>query len=190
MLYSHQMLKQMQSPGGKGLDPRTGVYLIGVINMFASLASTRIVKMFGRKPLVIWGHAGIAMVHFAIGILNNMDNNLGVLLLLLLFLVLYQNTSGPVAWLYAAETNIDSALGFCLLVLWGTVFVLSLVCPILMSTPDQGGIGPSNVFFMLGAFNVAGSIYSKFVLKETRGLTDKDKKLLFTPERYRRDLKN
>jgi SP family facilitated glucose transporter-like MFS transporter 8 len=186
MLYSNQMLKQMHSADKKGLTARQGVYIIGVINMLASLMSTRIVKYFGRKTLVVWGHAGIAIVHCAIGVFNNMGENLGVLLLLLAFLIIYQNTSGPVAWLYAAETNIDSALGFCLLVLWGSVFILSIVCPILMTTPDQGGIGPSNMFFLLAILSVFGSLYSKFVLIETRGLTDKEKKLLFTPEQYRR----
>ena len=55
---------------------------------------------------------------------------------MMLFLLSYENTSGPVALLYATETTIDAALGICLLTLWGTVFVLSLVCPILMSDPD------------------------------------------------------
>lgn len=152
--------------------------------MFASLASTIIVKYFGRRTLVIWGHLAIAIVHAAIGVLNNNEQNTGVLVMLLLFLVIYQNTSGPVAWLYAAETNIDAALGVCLLVLWGTVFILSLVCPILMSTPDDGGIGPSNVFFMLSIMAVGGALYSYCFLIETRGLTDKEKKELYTPQKY------
>ena len=90
----------------------------------------------------------------------------------------YDQTSGPVAWLYATETTIDAALGFCLLILWGTVFVLSLICPILMK-PDS--LGPSNVFFILSGISVVSAAYCFFIMKETRCLSDKDKKLLFTP---------
>ena len=45
-------------------------------------------------------------------------------------------------------------------------------------------LGPSNVFFIFSGLAVLGSMYSYFVLKESRGLTDKDKKLLFTPQKY------
>ena len=35
------------------------------------------------------------------------------LLMILLFMIAYQNTSGPIAWLYVAETVEDIALGVC-----------------------------------------------------------------------------
>ena len=121
------------------------------------------------------------MIHSLIGYFGIQGNNTGVISSTLSFLFVYDQTSGPVAWLYAAETTSDAALGFCLLVLWGTVFVLSLVCPILMQ-PDS--LGPSNVFFILSGISVVGAAYSFFIIKETRCLTDKDKKLLFTPQKY------
>ena len=94
-----------------------------------------------------------------IGFFNNHGMDMGVLVGILVFLIVYENTSGPIAWIYAAETGIDAGLGFCMLTLWGTVFILSLVCPILMSKPSEGGIGPSNVFFMLGAFALVAVVY-------------------------------
>ena len=103
---------------------------------------------------------------------------------LLVFLFVYQNTSSSVAWIYTTETGIDAGLGFCLFTLWGTVFVLSLVCPLLMSDPEDGGIGQSNVFFMLGGFAIVAVFYVQFFMIETRGLTDKQKKELFTPKKY------
>jgi len=184
MLYSHQMLVEMQGKSSP-FTPKQGTYLVGVINMFSSLISTQTVKFFGRRTLVVWGHMFIAIIHCSIGLLNNAGNDIGVLVMLLMFLFVYQNTSGPVAWLYAAETTIDAALGICLLTLWGTVFILSLVCPILMSDPKDGGLGQSNVFFMLSGLAVLGSLYSYFALVETRGLSDKEKKLIFTPEKYK-----
>ena len=41
------------------------------------------------------------------------------------FLILYSMTSGPIAWVYAAETSVDIALGFELMTLYFDVVVLS-----------------------------------------------------------------
>ena len=42
-------------------------------------------------------------------------------------------------------------------------------------------VGINNVFFTFSVLSVFGSLYCYFYLKETKGLTDKEKKLLFTP---------
>jgi len=149
--------------------------------MVASLVSVGLVKYFGRKTLVVWGHLMIAAIHAATGILNNAGNSTGVIACVLAFLCVYQNTSGPVAWLYAAETTIDAALGICLFTLWGTVVILSETCPILM---QDSVIGASNTFFLLSGLAVFGSMYGYFFMKESQGLTDKEKKLLYTPQRF------
>jgi len=132
--------------------------------MCASLVSVVLVKYFGRRTLVIWGHLMIAASHLATGLFNNAGNNDAVIACILIFLCVYQNTSGPVAWLYAAETTIDAALGLCLFTLWGTVVVLSETCPILM---EDSVIGPSNTFFLLSVLGVLGSIYGYFFMKES-----------------------
>ena len=80
----------------------------------------------------------MAAVHAAIAIFSIEGLNDGVLIMVVVFLFVYGTTSGPIAWLYAAETVIDTALGICLLTLWGTVFLLSLVCPILMAKDSIG----------------------------------------------------
>jgi hypothetical protein len=144
--------------------------MVGIVNMLASLLSVYLVKFFGRRTLVIWGHMMIAIIHAATGILNNANESTGVICCVLAFLVVYQNTSGPVAWLYAAETTIDAALGLCLFTLWGTVVILSETCPILM---EDSVIGPSNTFFLLSAFGVLGSMYGFFFMRESQGLSDK-----------------
>lgn len=153
----------MNKDGG-GISPREGTYLVGIVNMLASLVSVVLVKYFGRKTLVVWGHLLIAVIHTATGLFNNAGNSTGVIGCVLLFLCVYQNTSGPVAWLYAAETTIDAALGICLFTLWGTVVVLSETCPILM---EDTVIGPSNTFFLLAGLAVFGSMYGYFFMKES-----------------------
>ena len=124
----------------------------------------------------------MAAIHFSIGFFNNNNDNTAALVMTLSFLVVYQNTSGPLAWVYCAETCIDASLGLCLLVLWTTVLGLTLVCPTLMD--EDSTFGPSNVFFTFGATSLLGTVFVYFFIRETYGLTDKAKKLLFVPKQY------
>ncbi len=78
--------------------------------------------------------------------------------------------------MYAAETVIDIALGISILVLYGSAFILSVITPILM---EDDMMGPSNVFFMLSGFSLFGALYTFCFIKETLGLTDKQKKTLY-----------
>ena len=67
MLYSNQLFKQMASSGDSAFTPRQGTYLVGIVNLLSSLMSTQVVKCFGRRTLVIWGHLGMAFTHAAVG---------------------------------------------------------------------------------------------------------------------------
>ncbi len=51
--------------------------MIGVINFFAAVASVWTVRSFGRRPLLLVGHAGIAVSHIAIGFLTIYNFNYG-----------------------------------------------------------------------------------------------------------------
>lgn len=53
---------------------------------------------------------------------------------------------------------------------------------------SDDGIGESNVFYLFSALSLGGAIYGFFFIKETRGLTDREKKDLFMPEDERAKL--
>ena len=124
------------------------------------------------------GHGGMALIHFAIGIFVIIDFNAGVLIGICAFLVIYQNSSGPVAYAYASETCCDIALGMCILALYSAILVLSLSTEPLMDSPNFGTEG---VFFMLGVFMVIATITVYMFVGETLGLQKAQKKLLFVP---------
>ena len=92
------------------------------------------------------------------------------------FLIFYCNTTGPLAWVYAAETTTDSGLGFCLFIMYLSIFSLTLVCPYLM---QPNILGTANVFYLFAGISLVGSIFYYFNLKETKNLTDKEKKDLY-----------
>lgn len=137
--------------------------------------------MAGRKGLLFWGHVGICIVHASVAIFNIENIDIGVLVMVAMFTVFYQTTSGPVAWIYATETTIDAGMGVCQLTLWSTVLFLSIVCPIII---DPKCLGPNITFFILCGISCVGAVYVLVFIKETKGMTDKEKKLIFTPEIY------
>ena len=130
----------------------------------------------------MWGQLGMTMVHSAVAVFNIYGIDIGVIIMIMVFMLIFQNSSGPIAWIYCSETTIDAGMGICLLSLWGTVFVLSLVCPIIMDPIN--GLGPTTTFFIFSGMQFLGFFYVLFIMKETRGLTDREKKLLFTPKEY------
>ena len=147
--------------------------MIGLTAFGAGILSFFVVHRFGRRTLLIVGHLGIAVIHVLIGYFGIVENSAGVISSVLSFMLVYDLTSGPVAWIYCTETTIDAALGICIFVLWGTVFILSIVCPILLQ-PDS--LGPSNTFFAFAVISVISAAYCYFIMKETKGVTGKEKK--------------
>lgn len=73
-----------------------------------------------------------AFLHILVGISCNQGDNFLMLVGIFLFVLVYVNTSGPLAWVYAAETTVDAGLSFCLFTLYADVLILSLTCPVLM----------------------------------------------------------
>jgi hypothetical protein len=58
----------------------------------------------------------------------------GVLITMVMFLAIYQITNGPIIWVYMSEVAVDTALGICILFLWGTVLLLSLSINFMMNS--------------------------------------------------------
>lgn len=79
--------------------------------------------------------------------------------------------------MYAAEVAVDTALGLCILAL----FLSLLEKAITMEFMVHSFIGPHGMFFILGIITLFGAIFMKVYVLETKGLTDKQKKQLYTP---------
>ena len=119
----------------------------------------------------------MTVIHFAIGTFIITGFNIGTLVGILAFLVVYQNSSGPIAYTYATETCCDIALGMCILVLYLTILLLSLTTNPLMDSALQ----PQGVFYMFAIFSFIATVFLYCYLGETRGLTKFEKKSLFVP---------
>ena len=139
-------------------------------------------RFVGRRTLLIVGHIAIAIIHASISLFNIEGINLGVIAMIMCFSFTYTNTTGATAWIYATETTIDPAMGISLFTLWGTVFVSSLIFPLVLD--KDTGLGPNVTFFILSGISLCGSLYMMIFIKETMGKSDREKKLLYTPQQF------
>jgi hypothetical protein len=105
--------------------PRFGTLCLGFGNTIGALISVPAIKNFNRRFLLIGGQVAFFVTHAFIGYMSYTNNNNGVLAGIFVFLLAYNMTSGPIAWVYAAETSVDVGLGFILMTLYGDVVVLS-----------------------------------------------------------------
>ena len=80
--------------------------------------------------------------------------------------------------MYAAEVAVDTALGLCILAL----FLSLLEKAITMEFMVHSAMGPHGMFFFLGAITLIGAIFIALFIKETKGLSDLEKKSLYFPD--------
>ena len=130
-LFSNTIFVQTIQPGSS-FTPRLGTLCIGFANLIGAYLSVFTLTAFNRRTILLFGHTSFAIIHFYIGFSNDHQNNIGVLIGMFCFVLVYMNTTGPMCWIYAAETTIDVSLGFCLATLYMWVVVLSLGSPIVM----------------------------------------------------------
>ena len=97
------------------------------------------------------------------------------------FIMSFQLSQGPIAWMYAGEVASDTGLGLAILALYASLLEKAITMEFMVHSKT---FGPSGMFFFLGGVTLLGSAFIAIFVKETRGLDDKAKKLLYTPAEF------
>ena len=71
------------------ISPREGTYLIAAVNFIASFVSIWMVKLAGRRTLLLGGHFMVALCHLLIGIFIILESCYGVLIMTCVFMFVY-----------------------------------------------------------------------------------------------------
>ena len=109
--------------GPDTITPEQGTYIVGLTSAIAAMVGIPVVRNIGRRTLLIYGHALMAFLHFVIAFCAFMKYQMFIIVLVNLLLLIYLTTSGPVAWIYSAETCTDSTLGIVIMTLWSTITI-------------------------------------------------------------------
>jgi hypothetical protein len=172
MLYSNTILKDIFGDNGGKITPKVGSVIIGAANCLSSCTSLYILKVFKKRTLLWPGEFIMSVTLALVGICALYAFNDAVIIMIVVFLFFYQCMNGAVIWVYSTETVVDTGLGICIMVLWLFVLLLSLTTNYMMSSI----MGTYGTFWLFGACSFVGGIFCYFFIKETYGLTDKEKK--------------
>ena len=82
-------------------------------------------------------------------------------------------------WIYTSEVTQSSAGGLIVFGVFGFLLVQAMTFESMM----DGWLKPEGVFFLFGVITLIGFLYVICLMKETRGLTDLEKKNLYASRR-------
>lgn len=148
---------------------------IGVANVAFTLLGLLLIDRIGRRPLLLSGMAGVVVSLFAIGLLYATTDLRGVwagaiVAFLILYEAMFSASIGLAMWVVNSEifpTAVRGKAGsFGMFTHWGLNLVISLT---VLTAFEM--FTPTGLFWIYAVFGLAGLLYLKKYLPETRNRT-------------------
>jgi len=141
----------------------------GSVNMLFTFVALGTVDRAGRRPLMLLGAAGLAVIYTAMGFCYaHHIEGFPVLLLVLAAIGCYAMSLAPVTWVVISEIFPNrirgAAMSVAVTALWIACFILTYTFPIL-----NAKLGASGTFWLYAGICVGGFLYIFFKLPETKG---------------------
>ena len=189
MFYSSTILKST------GLKPTVVTALVGFVNFVSVFPTLILFKNFGRKILLWTLSFAIAACLIGLGvclILNSQwqdqyfENNKAYqvlsILFLMLFIIFFEFSLGPLLWIYMSEIMTDKGLSLGVGVNWITTCFIGFFTKSLITAFGGGDEGSGTLFVGCGVITALCGIFVIFVVKETKGLSDQEVANLYSQE--------
>jgi sugar porter (SP) family MFS transporter len=143
----------------------------GSVNLVFTLVALGIVDRGGRRPLMLFGSAALAVIYGIMGFCYKGGvQGLPMLLLVLGAIGCYAMSLAPVAWVVISEIFPNRIRGAAMAVavssLWIACFILTFTFPILNAM-----LGSAGTFWLYAGICVVGFVFIKLKLPETKGKT-------------------
>jgi sugar porter (SP) family MFS transporter len=144
---------------------------IGVVNLAFTLVAMFLVDRLGRRPLLLFGAAGLAVLYLVLAFLLQTHAAPGLVSAVVLAAIgTYGLSLAPVTWVVISEifpTRIrGAASAVATVALWGAYFVLVFTFPILAQA-----IGTYGPFYLYAGICLLGFFFVRAKVKETKGQT-------------------
>ncbi len=146
----------------------------GSANLLFTFVALGLVDRGGRRPLMLFGAAGLAVIYTAMGICYRGEvKGWPMLVLVLAAIGCYAMSLAPVTWVVISEIFPNRIRGAAMSVavssLWIACFILTYTFPLL-----NKGLGPAGTFWLYASICVIGFAFIFFRLPETKGKTLED----------------
>ncbi len=143
----------------------------GSINLAFTFVALGTVDRFGRRPLLLFGAAALAVIYAVLAVCYHQHvQGLPVLLLVLAAIGCYAMSLAPVTWVVISEIFPNrirgAALSVAVCALWMACFILTYTFPML-----NASLGAAGTFWLYAGICVLGFTFVFFKLPETKGKT-------------------
>jgi sugar porter (SP) family MFS transporter len=152
-------------------DTLKNIAWTGSVNLAFTFVALGLVDRRGRRPLMLLGSIGLAVIYTVMGFCyQNQVKGWPMLLLVLAAIGCYAMSLAPVVWVVISEIFPNrirgAAMSVCVAFLWIACFLLTYTFPILNKK-----LGPAKTFWIYAGICVAGFVFIKMFLPETKGKT-------------------
>jgi sugar porter (SP) family MFS transporter len=157
--------------GFKVADILISIVFIGSVNLLATLVALKTVDRWGRRPLMLFGYAGLTVLFVILGLCFALNTRgIHMLALVLAAIACYAMSLAPITWVLIAEIFPNRIRGAAMSVavtsLWIACFVLTETFPLL-----REHLGPAITFWIYAAICLFGFLLFRAKLPETKGKT-------------------
>jgi MFS transporter, SP family, xylose:H+ symportor len=147
------------------------IVVTGTINLIFTVIALALIDRFGRRILMLFGCAGIALSHTLLGFTYKAGiRGLPILLITLCTIACYALSLAPVTWVLISEIFPNRVRGLAVSIsvssLWIASFVLTFTFPIL-----NRWMGSAGTFWLYAVICLLGFFFVLTCVSETKGKT-------------------
>jgi len=152
---------------GFGIDGMLlNIVITGVVNLVFTFVAIATVDRWGRRPLMLFGAAGLGVIYGIMGIFEL--KGIAMLTIVLAAIACYAMTLAPVVWVVISEIFPNrvrgTAMSLAVCFLWIGCAALTFTFPLL-----KENFGMTNTFGLYGMISLVSFFIIFFFLKETKG---------------------
>lgn len=166
--YAHEIFS---AAGYAVSDVLMNIVVTGITNVIFTFVAIYTVDKWGRRTLMFVGSAGLALIYFLLGSgYFGEVSGWPMLLLVVLAIACYAMSLAPVVWVVLSEIFPVRIRGMAMALstffLWVASFLLTYTFPIL-----NEAVGAAGIFWLYGGICLAGFLFIRAKLPETKGKT-------------------
>lgn len=163
-------------------DMLLNIVITGIVNLVFTLLAMQTVDRLGRRKLMIIGSSGLAVIYLILGSCYFFEiKGLAVLVLVVIAIATYAMSLAPITWVVLSEIFPNKVRGAAMAIattaLWIACFVLTYTFPWFNKL-----LSASGTFWLYAAICLAGFIFIKLKLPETKGKTLEEVEEFFNKE--------
>jgi sugar porter (SP) family MFS transporter len=160
--------KIFQSIGASQDDQLLQTVFIGGVNLAFTILAMLLVDKIGRKPLMLIGAAGLAVLYILVARMLG-SGSPDVAWLLLSAIGIYAMSLAPITWVLISEIFPNhvrgAATSIAVVSLWAAYFILVFTFPVLFDKLKD------NTFYIYAGICGIGFLFVLYKIKETKGKT-------------------